>query len=111
MRGRVDFVTALVPHVPTEELHFLPRDVLALRASSCARGWTTRATVLLRAAEVAAGWLRPGGVVLLELGGDQADEVTTALMRAGLAAINVHRDGDGQDRAIEARRPSRTGSR
>ena len=29
LRGRVDVMTAVVPYVPTEELQFLPRDVLA----------------------------------------------------------------------------------
>ena len=29
LRGRVDLITAVVPYVPTEELHLLPRDVLA----------------------------------------------------------------------------------
>ena len=29
LRGRVDVVTAVVPYVPTEELHLLPRDVIA----------------------------------------------------------------------------------
>ena len=29
LRGRVDVMTAVVPYVPSEELHLLPRDVLA----------------------------------------------------------------------------------
>jgi release factor glutamine methyltransferase len=61
--------------------------------------------VLVRAAEAASRWLRPGGSVLLELGGDQAAEVATTLAGVGLSRIRVHRDGDGRDRAIEARRP------
>jgi hypothetical protein len=49
----------------------------------------------------------------LELGGDQADELSTTMADAGLTAIRVHRDDEGRDRAIEARRsdpPSRYGS-
>jgi methylase of polypeptide subunit release factors len=41
--------------------------------------------------------------VLLELGGDQAEEVTETLADVGLSEIRVHRDADGRDRAIEAR--------
>jgi release factor glutamine methyltransferase len=63
-------------------------------------------SVLVRAAEAAARWLTPGGSVLLELGGDQADEVTAAFEKVGLSGIRVHRDGEGQDRAIEARAES-----
>ena len=37
LRGRVDLLTAVVPYVPTEELPFLPRDVLRARAPPRAR--------------------------------------------------------------------------
>ena len=104
-RGRVDVMTAVVPYVPTEELHLLPRDVLANEPRRALDGGPHGTTVLVRAAEAAAGWLRPGGTVLLELGGDQAEAISTTLTDAGLSEIRVHRDGDGRDRAIEARRP------
>ena len=110
MRGRVDVMTAVVPYVPTEEMKFLPRDVLANEPPRALEGGRRGTTVLFRAAEAAAIWLRPGGVVLLELGGDQANEVAAVLARAGLSEIRMLRDGDGQDRAIEARRPDRPAS-
>jgi release factor glutamine methyltransferase len=103
LRGDVDVVTAVVPYVPTEELHLLPRDVLANEPRRALDGGRRGIAVLRRAAEAAARLLRPGGSVLLELGGDQADEVATALADVGLPEIRVHRDADGQDRAIEAR--------
>jgi release factor glutamine methyltransferase len=105
LRGRVDVMTAVVPYVPTEELHLLPRDVLANEPRSALDGGRGGTTVLVRAAEAAARWLGPGGSVLLEVGGDQAGRVATTLADIGLSEIRVHRDGDGQDRAIEARRP------
>ena len=103
LRGRVDVMTAVVPYVPTEELPFLPRDVLANEPRRALDGGPRGTTLLVRAAEAAPRWLRPGGRVLLELGGDQADEVAAVFGRVGLSGIHVHRDGDGQDRAIEAR--------
>lgn len=105
LRGRVDVMTAVVPYVPTEKLHLLPRDVLANEPRRALDGGRRGTTLLVRAIDVAAGWLAPGGSVLLELGGDQAGEVSTTLTEVGLADIRVYRDGDGQDRAIEARRP------
>jgi release factor glutamine methyltransferase len=108
LRGRVDVMTAVVPYVPTEELPFLPRDVLANEPHRALDGGPRGTAVLARAAEAAGHWLRPGGSVLLELGGDQAGEVTDALEDAGLSEIRLHRDDDGQDRAIEARVKSYT---
>jgi len=98
-------VTAVVPYVPSEELHLLPRDVLAHEPRRALDGGPRGTVVLERAARAAARWLRPGGSVLLELGGEQADELSTIMADAGLTAIRVHRDEDGRDRAIEARRP------
>ena len=105
LRERVDVVTAVVPYVPTEELHLLPRDVLAHEPARALDGGPGGTALLERAAGAAARWLRPGGTVLLELGGDQADEMSTTMAGAGLTAIRVHRDDEGRDRAIEARRP------
>ncbi len=107
LRGRIDVMTAVVPYVPTEELHLLPRDVQANEPRRALDGGRRGTTVLLRAAEAAARWLRPGGSVLLELGGDQASEVATTLVAVGLSEIRVPRDDDEQDRAIEARLPRR----
>ena len=105
LRERVDVVTAVVPYVPAEELHLLPRDVLAHEPRRALDGGPRGMVVLERAADAAGRWLRPGGSVLLELGGDQAGELATTLGNAGLSAIRVHRDEEGRDRAIEARRP------
>jgi len=105
MRGRVDVMTAVVPYVPTEELHLLPRDVLDNEPRRALDGGERGTTVLVQAAEAAARWLRPGGSVIMEIGGDQAGEMATTLADEGLPQIRVHRDDEGHDRAIEARRP------
>ncbi|MGH2640241.1 MAG: N5-glutamine methyltransferase family protein [Actinomycetota bacterium] len=104
LRGRLDLMTAVVPYVPTEELHLLPRDVLAHEPRRALDGGSGGTRVLVRAAGVADAWLRPGGSVLLELGGDQAAEMTATLTGLGFTDIRVHADEDGQDRAIEGRR-------
>ena len=107
LRGRVDVITAVVPYVPTEELHLLPRDVLANEPRGSLDGGPGGTTVLVRAAQVARRWLGAGGCVLLELGGEQERELVPVLEQLGFGQIRVHRDEDGQDRAIEARRPTR----
>jgi release factor glutamine methyltransferase len=111
LRGRVDLITAVVPYVPTEELHLLPRDVLANEPHSALDGGRRGTALLVAAAQAGARWLRPGGSLLLEVGGDQAGEVMMTLRELGLSEIRVHRDEDGQDRSIEALHPPRRGSR
>jgi release factor glutamine methyltransferase len=90
--------------VPTEELHLLPRDVREHEPRPALDGGPGGTLVLRRAARVGARWLGPGGSLLLELGGDQADEMAAELTGLGYAEIAVQRDEDGRDRAIEARR-------
>ena len=110
VRGRVDVVTAVVPYVPAEELHLLPRDVLEHEPRRALDGGPNGTAILERAAEAAARLLRPGGSLLLELGGDQAEEMGNVLEARGLTEIRVLHDEDGRDRAIEASRP-RPGAR
>jgi release factor glutamine methyltransferase len=106
LHGRVDAMTAVVPYVPTEALHLLPRDVLAHEPRHALDGGDGGTAMLVRAAEAAARLVRPGGSVLLELGGTQAKPVAARLRALGFEAIEVHRDDDGFDRALEARRVS-----
>jgi release factor glutamine methyltransferase len=102
--GRVDVLTAVVPYVPSEELHLLPRDVLAHEPRLALDGGPGGTALLDRAATASGRWLAPGGTVLLEIGGNQASAIAATLGAAGLTDVRVHRDADGQDRAIEARR-------
>jgi release factor glutamine methyltransferase len=104
VRGRVDVVTAVVPYVPTEELHLLPRDVLEHEPIRALDGGPGGTAVLVRAVAAAGRLLRRGGGVVLELGGDQAGEIARALAAQDLSEIRVLRDEEGRDRAIEARR-------
>lgn len=103
--GRVDVITAVAPYVPHNELHLLPRDVLANEPPQALDGGERGTSVLLQVARAAPRWLAPHGSVLLELGGDQAKEMSLVLADLGLSDSCVRRDRNGQDRVIEARRP------
>ena len=46
--------------------------------------------------------LRPGGALLLELGGDQAELLRVTLDDLGYAAIRIWTDEDGDLRGLEA---------
>ena len=102
LEGRVDVITAVVPYVPTEELHLLPRDVVAYEPRHALDGGPRGTRLLERVARLSARWLGPDGRVLLELGGDQARDLASTLAAAGLSESRVHCDADGNDRAIEA---------
>jgi release factor glutamine methyltransferase len=101
--GAVDVVTAVVPYVPTDELPFLPRDVLAFEPRRALDGGEGGLRLLSAVVTLSTRWLRPGGWLLLELGGDQAAAVAGEMEAAGYAEIAVLRDADGDDRGIEGR--------
>jgi release factor glutamine methyltransferase len=102
LRGRVDLVTGVVPYVPTPELHLLQRDTFTFETPVSYDGGPDGCAILRRAISGAAEFLRPGGTLLLELGGDEADLLTPDLRAAGFAAPSLLRDEDGDLRAIEA---------
>jgi release factor glutamine methyltransferase len=104
--GAVDVMTAVVPYVPTDELRFLPRDVVAFEPARALDGGDGGLRFLSAVVARSVGWLRPDGWLLLELGGEQAPIVGGQMAAAGFVDITVLRDDDGDDRAIEGRRPS-----
>jgi release factor glutamine methyltransferase len=100
-RGVVDMLLAVPPYVPTEELALLPRDVVAYEPVRALDGGATGTDLLLRIVDRSVRWLRPGGRLLLELGGDQAGPLRDAMAAAGFGDVRVGRDTDGV-RSIEA---------
>lgn len=96
--GAVDVVTAVVPYVPAHELDLLQRDTLAFEGALAYDGGPDGLVVVRRAVTDAANWLRPGGSLLLELGGNQAAE----LALPGFDGAVVIHDEDGDRRGVEA---------
>jgi release factor glutamine methyltransferase len=67
-----DVVVGVVPYVPTPSLPLLQRDTFTFETSLAYDGGDDGLDVVRRVIAEAPGFLRPGGVLLLELGGDQA---------------------------------------
>ncbi len=109
LRGSVDVITAVVPYVPTDELAFLPRDVVAFEPRRALDGGRGGVEVLSALVARGASWLRPGGWLLLEIGGRQAVAVSAALEAAGFGEIIILRDEEGDDRAMVGRKISNFG--
>lgn len=107
--GTVDVLTAVVPYVPTDQLRFLPRDVTAYEPPGALDGGADGLRLMAEVVRRSPRWLRPGGWLLLELGGDQAAAVSALMEAAGFDAITVLTDEDGNDRGIEGRRDAACG--
>lgn len=103
LHERFDVVTGVVPYVPTPDLPYLQRDTLTFESTLSYDGGEDGLALLRRAAAEAAVVLAPGGALVLELGGRQADLLAPGLESA-FDAIAVLTDDDGDVRGIEATR-------
>jgi release factor glutamine methyltransferase len=102
--GGFDVVTAVAPYVPTEAIALLPADVQRHEPRRALDGGDDGLAVVRRVVRTAARLLRPGGRLLTELGGDQAELLAPALADAGFAAVEPWFDEDEDLRGLVARR-------
>jgi release factor glutamine methyltransferase len=100
--GTTDVVVAVVPYVPTAALRYLPHDARSHEPSLHHDGGPDGTDVLQRVVAGAPRFLRPGGGLLLELGGEQAEVVAAQMAALGYGRIEVWADEDGDVRGIEA---------
>ena len=100
---RVDVLTAVAPYVPTDSIRLLPRDVQTFEPRLALDGGLDGMDLLLEVVRRSTRWLRPGGWLLSELGGDQAEPIGELLHELGFEGIDVMTDEDGDPRAICAR--------
>ena len=111
LEGCVDVLAAVVPYVPSDQLGLLPRDVRAFEPRLALDGGAGGMVILEQAVRRSPRWLRPGGWLLLELGGEQAGPIGELLREAGFDPPEVLRDEEGDPRGICARlKLSRAGS-
>ena len=97
-----DVVIGVVPYVPSDELVRLQRDTFAFESRLAYDGGDGGLTLLRRVVAEAPRFLRPGGALLLELGGDQDRALRDDLERTGYRDVTVLVDDDGDTRGIEA---------
>jgi release factor glutamine methyltransferase len=97
---RVDVLTAVVPYVPTGSLRLLPRDVQAFEPRLALDGGVDGTDLLAEVVRRSTRWLSPGGWLLLELGGDQAEPIGRLLHDLEFRGLDVMTDEDGDPRAI-----------
>ena len=85
---------ASCPYVPTPDLPLLQRDTFTFETPLAYDGGADGLDIVRRVIAEAPAFLRPGGALLLELGGDQA---------AAFDAVDVIVDEEGDVRGIELR--------
>jgi release factor glutamine methyltransferase len=102
LAGEVAVVVGVVPYVPSSELRLLQRDTMAFESARPYDGGPDGCDILRRATAGACDWLRPGGALLLEVGGDQAEALAGDLQRLGYLDIAALADDEGDVRGIEA---------
>jgi release factor glutamine methyltransferase len=102
LRAFVDVVAGVVPYVPTAELGLLQRDTLRFESPLAYDGGPDGTDILRRVVMESTAVLRPGGALLLELGGDEAELLAEDLERVGYRDVLAFTDEDGDVRGIEA---------
>ncbi|HEV3227129.1 MAG TPA: HemK/PrmC family methyltransferase [Acidimicrobiales bacterium] len=98
-----DVVTAVPPYVPTGELRLLPADVLRYEPRAALDGGDDGLDLVRDVISSAARLLRPGGWVLIEIGGRQHELVRSTLATVGFDSSEPWFDDDGDLRGVHAR--------
>jgi release factor glutamine methyltransferase len=103
LAGQVDVMTGVLPYVPSDALHLLPRDVQAFEPRWALDGGRRGLALVSEAVATSPRWLKRGGWLLLEIGADQVAETTTLFAHAGFVDLELLEDGDGDVRGLGGR--------
>lgn len=98
-----DVVTAVAPYVPTAQLRLLPADVQRYEPRPALDGGVDGLELVRRVVAAAATLLRPGGWLLIEVGGDQDQTLAPTFAAKGFDPVNPWWDDDGDLRGIASR--------
>ena len=103
LASQVDVMIGVLPYVPTDALHLLPRDVQRFEPRRALDGGEGGLELIGAVVGRSPRWLRPGGWLLLELGGDQTAPVAALLAASGFVGISTMQDEEGDPRGVYAR--------
>ncbi len=86
LMGHVAVLVANAPYVPSQALGLMPREARDHEAAMALDGGHDGLDLLRRVAALAPRWLAPGGLVVVEVGTRQVEEMLGAMRGAGLRA-------------------------
>jgi release factor glutamine methyltransferase len=105
LRGRLRVIVSNPPYVTEAEFARLPVEVRDHEPTAALVAGPTGRECLEALVAGGLDWLEPGGALVLELAPDQAAAMRVEAEAAGYAAVAVHQDLTGRDRALVARCP------
>ena len=100
LAGTVDVIVANPPYVA--EVDRLPDEVRRWEPVDALISGPTGLEAIERIAGEASQWLRPGGVLVVEIGETQGEAAVAVARNAGLADVEVRRDLNDRDRFLVA---------
>jgi release factor glutamine methyltransferase len=99
--GLADVVVAVVPYVPRRALPLLQRDTFRFETALAYDGGEEGLDILIRLLEAAPSRLRPGGALVLEVGGSQVGDLDADIARLPYTDVTEIIDEDEDLRGIE----------
>ena len=102
--GTLDAVLANLPYVPSGKIPRLQVEIREHEPRGALDGGADGLRELRRVVPAAVQALRPGGLLVLEIGADQAAAVEGLVGGAGLADVRLRRDYAGLPRVVTGRR-------
>jgi len=102
--GLADVVAAVVPYVPRRALPLLQRDTFRFETALAYDGGEEGLDILRRVLEEAPARLKPGGALVLEVGGSQAGDLDAVIAALPYEDVIEITDEDGDLRGLELTR-------
>jgi len=100
--GSLDLVLSNPPYVRSGDMAGLQPEIRLFEPVGALDGGPDGLDVYRRLVPAAARALRPGGTLLLEVGEDQAADVSQLAVDAGFVLVDVHKDLSRKDRMVQA---------
>lgn len=103
--GRYDLIVSNPPYIAAGEMACLAPEVRDHEPADALTDGGDGLSAYRAIAAGAPGHLEPRGRLIVEIGARQGPAVSAVFREAGLTDVEVHRDLDGRDRIVAARRP------